>query len=163
MSFSYIYLTKPDQTDKDEMLRLWRRNIALLKNEEREEWQRPYYVTLRHAGQLGVSVILTGALPEDNRLVSVINTAIMIHVTNVIRHAEGNEAYITSEETADDYILRFTNNGKPPAAGISENGGLANLRQKVEGSGGSMKISSRPVFEMVITLPKEQKEERNGI
>ena len=51
------YLSDPEWTDKGEMLRLWRRNIALLKNEDREEWQRPYYVTLSHAEKLGVSVV----------------------------------------------------------------------------------------------------------
>ncbi|MBQ4464667.1 MAG: hypothetical protein II916_01695 [Oscillospiraceae bacterium] len=152
------YLTDPAQTDKGEMLRLWRRNIALLKNEEREAWQRPYYVTLRHAGQLGVSVVLTGALPEEERLVPVINSAITVHVSNVLRHAQGNEAYITSEETADSYTLRFTNNGKAPETQIRENGGLANLRQKVGSIGGRMQISSSPVFVMLLTLPKDHKE-----
>ena len=157
------YLTDPNKADREEMTGLWKKNIALLKNEESEEWQRPYYVTLSHADKLGVSVILTGSLPEEKRLVSVIETAITVHVTNVLRHAQGNEAYISSEETADGYMLRFTNNGKAPETEISENGGLANLRQKTEGVGGTMRIRSSPVFEMVITLPNEQKEENDGI
>ena len=105
------YLTDPKNTDKGEMLRLWRRNIALLKNEEREEWQYPYYVTLSHAEKLGVRVILTGELPEKKQLVPVVNSAIIVHVTNVLRHSQGNEAYITAEETAGSYTLRFTHNG----------------------------------------------------
>ena len=157
------YLTDPEQTDKGEMLRLWRRNIALLKNEEREEWQRPYYVTLSHADKLGVRVVLTGELPEKEQLVPVINSAIIVHVTNVLRHSQGSEAYITSEETADSYTLRFTNNGKAPEAEIRESGGLANLRQKTESIGGSMQISSSPAFVLSLTLPKESEEEQNGI
>lgn len=157
------YLTDPGHTDKGEMLRLWIRNITLLKNEEPEEWQRPYYVTLRHAEKLGVSVVLTGELPENKQVVPVINSAITVHVTNVLRHAQGNEAYIRSEETADSYTLRFTNNGKKPRSEIRENGGLANLRQRTESIGGSMQICSSPVFEMILTLPKKHKEEQNGI
>ncbi len=157
------YLADPEQTDKGEMLRLWRRNIALLKNEEREEWQHPYYVTLSHAEKLGVRVVLTGELPEKKHLVPVINSAIIVHVTNVLRHAQGNEAYITVEETADSYRLRFTNNGKSPEGKIRENGGLANLREKTESIGGSMQISSSPAFALSLTLPKKSEEEQNGI
>ena len=84
-------------------------------------------------------------------------------MTNVLRHAQGNEAYITVEETADSYRLRFTNNGKSPEGKIRENGGLANLREKTESIGGSMQISSSPAFALSLTLPKKSEEEQNGI
>ena len=49
--------------------------------------------------------------------------------------------------------MRFTNNGRPPAAPVKETGGLANLRRRIEAIGGTMTINSAPQFEMILHLP----------
>ncbi len=158
------FLADPENTDTEQMLSLWRRNISLLKNEEREDWQEPGFFSLTHADSLGIHIELTGELPKEEALDSAADTAITVHVTNVLRHAEGDIAYISSEETADGYILRFTNNGLPPVKPVEETGGLANLRRRTEEIGGSMKVKSSPEFEMTLWLPKHIKEEyRYGI
>jgi len=153
------YLVDPENTDKKEMLSLWRRNIALLKNEERESWQKPCFFSLRHADSLGIRIEMNGELPEDETLITVVDSAITVHVTNVLRHAEGDIAYISIEKTADGYLMRFTNNGRPPCAPVKETGGLANLRRMTETIGGTMKINSSPQFEMILQLPEKAQEE----
>ena len=158
------FLAAPENTDTKEMLSLWRRNIALLKDEERESWQEPCFFSLTHAESLGIRIELSGELPEDETLSSVVDSAITVHVTNVLRHAEGDIAYITVEKTADGYVMRFTNNGTPPCAPVKETGGLANLRRMTEKTGGTMTINSSPQFEMILHLPeKAQEEYENGI
>lgn len=149
------FLVHPEKTDTGEMLSLWRRNIALLKDKEREAWQEPCFFSLTHADSLGIRIELDGELPEDEILSSVVDSAITVHVTNVLRHAEGDIAYISSEKTADGYIMRFTNNGRPPCALVKETGGLANLRRRIETIGGTMTINSTPQFEMILHLPKK--------
>ena len=153
------YLVDPENTDKKEMLSLWRRNIALLKNEERENWQTPCFFSLRHADSLGIRIEMNGELPEDETLITVVDSAITVHVTNVLRHAEGDIAYISIEKTADGYLMRFTNNGRPPCAPVNETGGLANLRRMTETIGGKMTINSSPQFEMILQLPERSQEE----
>ena len=153
------FLTAPDQTDTKEMLSLWRRNIALLKNEERESWQEPCFFSLTHADSLGIRIELNGELPEDETLVSVADTAITVHVTNVLRHAEGDTAYISIGKTPEGYVMRFTNNGTPPGGPVKETGGLADLRRLTEKIGGTMTINSSPQFEMILHLPEKPKEE----
>ena len=153
------YLVDPENTDKKEMLSLWRRNIALLKNEERENWQTPCFFSLRHADSLGIRIEMNGELPEDETLITVVDSAITVHVTNVLRHAEGDIAYISIEKTADGYLMRFTNNGRPPCTPVNETGGLANLRRMTETIGGKMTINSSPQFEMILQLPERSQEE----
>ena len=158
------FLTAPDQTDTKEMLSLWRRNIALLKNEERESWQEPCFFSLTHADSLGIRIELNGELPEDETLISVADTAITVHATNVLRHAEGDTAFVSIEKTPEGYVMRFTNNGTPPSAPVKESGGLANLRRLTEKIGGTMTINSSPQFEMILHLPEKPKEEyENGV
>ena len=158
------YLADPEHTDTKEMLSLWRRNIALLKNEERESWQEPCFFSLTHADSLGIRIELSGELPEDETLISVADTAITVHVTNVLRHAEGDTAYISIEQTPEGYVMHFTNNGTPPCAPVKETGGLANLRRLTEKIGGTMTINSSPQFEMILHLPEKPKEEyENGV
>lgn len=141
------YLTVPDSVNRVELLSQWKRIIAMLKNEQGERWQQPYFISLHHAKGLGVKIEITGDLPEDRALIPVVDSAITVHVTNVLRHAEGDTAYISSEKTAEGYVLRFTNNGKAPGRPVQETGGLANLRRRTEGIGGSMTIDSIPQFD----------------
>ncbi|MBR1763883.1 MAG: hypothetical protein IJ746_00630 [Ruminococcus sp.] len=153
------YLTSHDSVDREEMLSLWKMNIAMLKNEQVEQWQQPYFISLHHAEGLGVRIELTGKLPEEEELVPVIDSAITVHVTNVIRHAEGDAAYISSEKTDMGYVLRFTNNSRAPKVPVKETGGLANLRRRTEGIGGTIEISGAPRFELVLRLPEHIEED----
>ncbi len=43
------YLAEPEKTDLKEVISLWGRNISMLKNEEREDWQEPHFVSFHHA------------------------------------------------------------------------------------------------------------------
>lgn len=153
------YLNAHDSVDKEKMLSQWKTNIAMLKNDHEERWQQPYFISLHHAEGLGVKIEMTGDLPEVQALIPVVDSAITVHVTNVLRHAEGDIAYISSEKTAEGYLLRFTNNGKAPVRLVQETGGLANLRRMTEGIGGVMEIQSEPQFELVLRLPEKTEEE----
>lgn len=108
---------------------------------------------------MGIEIKLRGELPEDDSLSYAVDSAITAHVTNVLRHAVGNVAYISCEKTADGYVMRFTNNGRKPESPVEEKGGLVNLRRLIESIGGSMEIISFPAFEMIIHLPEHVEEE----
>lgn len=146
-------LMNPLSVDKRELVSLWDQNIRILKNEQPEYWQKPYYLSRSQAMLLGVDLIIDGELPTDESIQTVINTAITVHVTNVLRHAEGTKAYINVAYENGGIRLIFSNDGKEPETTIKEKGGLSNLRKIVENAGGTMKVMGSPAFEMVICLP----------
>ena len=152
-------LSAPGNTDDSGLLSMWRENISLLKNGGQEKRRQPLFASLNRADSLGIRVGLSGELPGDEELLSVVDQAITVHVTNVLRHAEGTAAWIASERTDGGYRLRFTNNGLPPAADVAETGGLADLRRRTEEIGGSMSIRSAPAFELTLLLPEQAGEE----
>ena len=112
---------------------------------------------------MGIQLICAGELPEEEHLIKVIDSAITVHTSNVMRHAEGSHAYILVEDLEDYYLLHFTNDGKPPRKGIRENGGLANLRRMDEQIGGGMKVVALPRFELLLKLPKKKPEDEYGV
>lgn len=148
------WLSDPSGTDFDELLRMWRDNIRLLEQEDREEWQTPYFVNCQRAKMLGVRLNIEGTLPTEDPLIPVIDTAIAVHTTNVRRHADGDCAVIRVTDTGSAYELRFTNNGTPPAKDMKPAGGLRNVARAAAEIGGSMTFRAEPVFEMLLTLPK---------
>ncbi|MBE5870426.1 MAG: hypothetical protein E7294_04100 [Lachnospiraceae bacterium] len=149
------FLVDEEHVDKAELVYLWRQNISVLKNEKPEYWQKPYYISLKYATLLGVQVRVEGELPEEEHLLKVVDTAINVHVTNVMRHAEGTEAVITVHTSDNTYLLTFENNGKAPEGEVTENGGLLNLRREAERVGGSMRVQGIPRFRLELFLPKK--------
>ena len=148
------WLTDPSCVNREEMFRMWKDNIRLLEQEDREEWQTPYFVNCQRAKLLGIKLVTEGTLPTEDPLIPVIDTAIAVHTMNVRRHADGDCATIRTVDTGSAYELRFTNNGKPPAKDMQPAGGLRNVARAAAEIGGSMEVSADPVFEMRLTLPK---------
>ena len=115
-----------------------------------------YELMLMTAKKLGVSVVVTGKLPDRDPQKHVTATAIHECFTNTIRHAGGDELYVTAEETDESIRITFTNNGRRPAEPVREQGGLAALRALAESlPGGRMEISVSPRFAVILTMPKE--------
>ncbi len=153
------YLVSPATVDEKELILTWQSNIRHLIGESPENWQVPYFVVEKEAAMLGIRLQVVGKLPEDERLLPVIDKAISTHVINVLKHAEGDEATVRIREENDFYHLSFTNNGKVPEGEIRETGGLANLRREVEMVGGTMEVTARPRFQMNVNLPAGPLEE----
>ena len=148
------YILEPGSVNRERMLSEWRTHIRQLRNQDPELWQHPYYITEKYAAELGIDLTLDGELPTEDALLPLVNTAITVHLTNVLRHAGGKKAVVkTRRNPGGGLELTFTNDGAPPSAPVRETGGLRNLRREVEAAGGSMEIVSSPRFEMKICLP----------
>ncbi len=153
------HLFNPNETEIEDIIDEWKKNIAFLKHEEEHIHEDPYFFSGEQALALGVELVVRGEFPKDDRLSDVINDAITVHVTNVFRHAQGDKAILSITENEKGYTIVFTNNGKLPKIEIEESGGLKNLRTEVENIGGAMSIKCTPEFELVLQLPKESKYE----
>ena len=148
------YLLNPESVEPRELLSIWKKNLGHLIGESPEEWQVPYYLTRKEAETLGIDLQIVGTLPEEERLLPLIEQAISTHVINVLRHADGLVAMVHVWETEKEWELHFTNDGNAPEGEIRETGGLGNLKRQVEALGGSMELSAKPRFEMTLVIPK---------
>ncbi len=156
------YLHAPESIDRRQMLDFWRGNLRHLIKDEPEEWELPYYVISRQADQLGIHLEIIGELPDEQRLIPVVDAAISIHIGNTLKHAGGSRATVEVRREAGDYVLVFTNDGIQPEEEITERGGLINLRREVEAAGGTMRVESSPAFALILRLPGD-KEAEDGI
>ena len=148
------FIVSPESVDPKPLWDIWKENLSHLIGEAPEEWQITYYVARKEAATLGIELQIVGTLPEDDRLMPVIDQAISTHVINVLRHADGHTAMVHIWEDEKAYAITFTNDGNPPTGEIRETGGLGNLKRQVEALGGRMELSAKPRFQMVLNIPK---------
>ncbi|MCR5487312.1 MAG: hypothetical protein K6F35_07245, partial [Lachnospiraceae bacterium] len=101
--------------------------------------------------ELGIDVSFTGVLPEDRDRLEIVDTAVTVHITNILKHTDDNEAFIEGRIIGDRYelILSGTEREVTPSA---ETGGLKNLRTLVESAGGTMTVNWSPRFSIQIMI-----------
>lgn len=146
------------QEEKEALMAGLHRNLAFLKSEAKTAPRDEYELILNTAKQLGVTIHIRGRLPQDESYKHILAVAIHECCTNTLRHARGDEVYISIEDEAGSLKASFRNNGLPPEGEIRETGGLASLRSLTEQAGGRVAIRSMPDFMLEITLPKEIRE-----
>ena len=111
---------------------------------------------LQDAGAIGITVNLSGELPEQEELRRVMILAMRECLTNSVRHARATTIQITVEQKGDSVSMQITNDGKPPETEVVPKGGLLNLYRHIMGCGGTMEIQSKPGFALTVVLPAIQ-------
>lgn len=155
LSIRHFLINGGGGINKTELVSAIRSNVCFLRNEALSSEMDEYEILFSMAEQLGITISISGELPqtEENKAV----TAAAIHecFTNTIRHAHGNSLRLEITEDGAMISERLTNNGIPPKGEIDEKGGLGTLRQLVEQAGGCMTVEISPTFAITIKLPKE--------
>lgn len=166
------YLSKKDKmskldslSERRELIRSWKQNVTLLLHERAETRTDEYVLIQEAAFDVGMKINIKGTLPPQPEIKKIVATAMHECMTNTMRHAGGDELYITivlerhfSEEEAeaqpgDVYTVEIKNNGAPPAGPIFETGGLGSLHQLVVKYGGEMIMEWKPEFVLRLILP----------
>ncbi len=111
------------------------------------------------AALMGVKVRVSGYIPSDTAVESLVAAAARECVTNCVKHAKGNEITVIAEDLGSIYRIAITNNGEKPKGKIIEGSGLSSLRRSVEASGGEMTVSHYPAFCLVLNLPGKENDE----
>lgn len=132
-----------------------RRDLDFLLTGQSSMPKDEYDLMIETAKTLGIKVTIKGELPKEDPQKHVTATAIHECFTNTLRHAHGDELRVEVKENAKRYIIEFTNNGEQPKEDVHEGGGLSSLRALAEYYGGSLSMSTDPVFLVKLTLPKE--------
>ena len=130
----------------------------LLGNMEEVQDENKESITEK-AEKLGITVFVTGSMPEEEYQKLLIDQAIMECMTNCARHAGGTRVFVKITNNKVLCKVQITNNGKKPAEGSQEGGGLTSLRKTVEREGGKMQVIFSPEFELILLLSHEKDRE----
>ena len=145
-----------DNGNANKILDMWQRNIDVLKMEAEPQQKTDSFRELKtNAQAVGINVVTKGSIPQEPKTKRLLTSAGVEAVVNAGKHADAKTLLIEIEETEEEYIARYTNDGKQPLGTISEGGGFSSLRAKVERAGGTMEILSTPKFVLTIILRKE--------
>ena len=149
-------LEHPDSTDAElvrmatlEMNRFLLREAEAPSESQTDRLQQ----SLALAKSIGVQTEILGSLPENPAYRALLAQAVQECAANAVKHAEGDRLVLRPEENEKEWIVRITNNGRPPKEPVTESGGLLSLRRHTEAAGGAMTVESSPAFALVLQLP----------
>ena len=148
------YLAVQD-IDREALLRMWNKNIKLLKKEGISIPSDDYEILKVNAEQLGIKLRMPKKLPMDRESREIIIEAVNECITNSFKYADSKELQIKVSQESSSWVLQVINEGDIPTDEIKERGGLKNLRKMIEGKGGTMAVSEKPCFCLTITMRKE--------
>lgn len=148
------------EEEKEVLLSTWKNTLIAFESMKENESNDTYDELFKAAKDIGISIIFSGRRPESRKGKKISAKAIIECMTNTIKHAKGNEVYVSFKERNRFIEIQITNNGEQPKEEIKEGGGLSSLRLLIEREGGSMKIISFPRFEMNITIEKGEEYDR---
>lgn len=148
------------EEEKEALLSTWKNTLIAFESMKENESNDTYDELFKAAKDIGISIIFCGRRPESRKGKKIAAKAIIECMTNTIKHAKGNEVYVSFKERNRFIEIQITNNGEQPKEEIKEGGGLSSLRLLIEREGGSMKIISFPRFEMNITIEKGEEYDR---
>ena len=148
------------EEEKEVLLSTWKNTLIAFESMKENESNDTYDELFKAAKDIGISIIFSGRRPESRKGKKIAAKAIIECMTNTIKHARGNEVYVSFKERNRFIEIQITNNGEQPKEEIKEGGGLSSLRLLIEREGGSMKIISFPRFEMNITIEKGEEYDR---
>lgn len=133
----------------------WRLSAELVLSEKGKETpeETDLLQQLRDTAQsVGIKLQTWGELPQQGEAASLLLAAGAEALTNLMRHAHGDELFIEGKRLTSGWSCELTNNGVVPEGPIVEGGGLTALRKKIESAGGAMQIEVWPQFKLLVLL-----------
>lgn len=156
MATKRFLATDMERSDCQLLVSRWKKIIALLKRETMEEEKQDIGKYIFDAAEFaGVDISLNGEMPQSGVAAELIVSAGAEALTNAVRHAGAVNLYIDIKESENTYTAVFTNDGSCFTGEFAEGGGLSALRRRIEGSGGSMSVETKPEFALTVTVLKE--------
>jgi signal transduction histidine kinase len=143
------------ETDRADILRMWRSQTQLLRNEAGSSTDSNLVSDLNAlASVIGIEIVWNGT-PDagDTPSLKLFLLAAREAMANAAKHAGAKHLHIDLKYRRDALTAVFSNDGKAPDGSIQETGGLANLRERIEESGGSMQLEWTPDFRLTIRIP----------
>ncbi len=143
-------------SERRETLQIWQNQALLLCKEADARKSSSTVADLNTlASVIGLRLIWKG-MPDsrDPAVLTLFLAAAREAMTNAAKHAKAETMTVEVSEDAAALRAGFTNDGPPPARTVSESGGLAVLRRRLEAAGGEMKVETAPGFRLAVRIPK---------
>lgn len=151
-----------DTGDVQACAKIWAETVAGLRTyedtESRENGQRAFREQLRLIEQLGCTVKHEGPMPSRPLHAQIFRDAIRTAAINAVRHANADTLFVETKIENSALDISISDNGGVETVRLTEGGGLSSLRQKVEHSGGEMKIITEKNIKIYIHLPPPLRE-----
>ncbi len=145
-------LQSKQPTDSDQIIPLLKNIIENIREEKKESAGELLLELRLYFKRVGIHIILEGNLPDDEEIAYLFLAVLREATTNAARHAEATEILAVISKNTTEYQFRITNNGKQPKNEGVEGGGLGGIRNRVEASGGTLKIDWLPKFAINIVI-----------
>ncbi len=146
------YLYRQDK-DRESLVKLWRMTISMLRRETVADVSDDRMEALSEAARaVDVTLHYDGEIPNDRLIKEISASAIRECLTNTVKHAGGNNVYISTSLKNGEFAIKIKNDGRKPDKPIEETGGLHTLRRSVERYGGKMTVAWKRGFELTVIL-----------
>lgn len=129
------------------------RKTEIIEQEDDENNASSLNQLIDASNVFGCKIILDGQLPEDDKISYLIVTAMREAITNAVRHSKADEVRININMLDSKINVEIEDNSNLNIKSIKETGGLADLRKKIEKSGGKLTIVCKKCVKMIIVLP----------
>lgn len=137
-----------------EAIALLYKAVKIIKNDNESPIGRTDMEEFIHnARAVGITVEMTGSLPEPKPVRRLFLLAMKECCTNAARHADARTLWVRTEQTQGTYRLHIENDGTPPQSEIQPKGGLLNLKRSFTQQGGTVIIQSTPQFALSAAVP----------
>ncbi len=135
-------------------LNTWKSSLKLLDKDD-GFIRQGHIESLKNAGRaLGIDIHILGDFPSSKKAAKVIIWVAKECLINSAIHADAKNMYITIEETGDDFVISFANDGRKLEKNIRPGGGFASIRKVVVDFGGSFEYTTRDDFVLTVYLPR---------
>ena len=111
--------------------------------------------------RIGVTVSLSGELPESQTAARFFTEIITEAVTNAVRHGFSSVVSVTCGETPKNWTMIIEDNGMVNNEEFSEGGGIGNMRRRLADVRGNLQIQTTPNFVLRVKLPKGELYDKN--
>ena len=106
------YLMVPDDELAKEILRLWKLNSMLMRDEEDADISDDYTRVLKDIRNMGLEMRMKGSIPQDDASRHVLVQALRTCATNALRHGKATMMNVITDTFSEFYLIKITNNGK---------------------------------------------------
>ena len=137
--------------------------VSFLSGRAKGEGGKSLEAAIAKASEMKLSVLVDGSLGAESEAEEIVSYALSECCTNLVRHAGGKTLFLQIEENDAGFTVTIKNDGKKPEGEIREGGGLSSVRKKLEDSGGSMRVLSKPEFALILELPRKRNPEEDDI
>ena len=113
--------------------------------------------------QAGISIKITGELPNDENIAVVMANVLREAAANAVIHGYADKIYAWVMYNGGNCVMRVTDNSARILIKIKEGGGITGMRRQLEKLGGKLYIETSPRFTLTAVVPVKTKEKESEI